>query len=103
MKKIVFAFLLVALAVASAKTYSLTLFESSVFAGKELKPGEYKLDLQDGKIVLHAGKTAIESAVKVETADRKNRATSVRYASADGKLHIREISLGGTNMKLIVD
>lgn len=103
MKRIVFVFLVLALAVASAKTYSVTLFQPSVIGGTELQPGEYKVDVQDTKIVIKSGKQTVESPVKVETASEKFSSTSVRYASGDGKYRIQEIRLGGTNTKLVLE
>ncbi len=102
-RRILFSFAVLALAVASAKTYTLTIYQPSVFAGTELKPGDYKLDVQDTKVVLKAGKQTVESAVKVEKADAKFGSTTVRYANADGKLKVQEIRLGGTNLKLVLD
>lgn len=102
MKKFVLAFLVLALSVASAKTYNVTLYQPSVVGDTELKAGEYKLDVQDAKIVLKGGDVAVESAVKVETVETKYPATSVRYANGDGKSRVQEIRLGGTNMKLVL-
>jgi hypothetical protein len=89
-------------AIASAKSYSITLFEPSLIGGTELKPGEYTLELKEQKVVIHKGKQTSEAAVKVETADSKYSSTTVRYSNGDGKYHIQEIHLGGTNMKLVV-
>jgi hypothetical protein len=89
-------------AVASAKSYSITLYEPSVIGGAELKPGDYKLELKDEKVVIKKGKQMGEAPVKVETADSKYSSTTVRYRNGDGKYHIQEIHLGGTNMKLVV-
>jgi hypothetical protein len=100
-KRVIFAFLVLALAVASAKTYTVTLFQPAVLAGTELKPGEYQLDLNDTKVVIKNGKVKVESAVKVETADSKFNTTTVRFANGDGKLRIQEIRLGGTKLKLV--
>jgi hypothetical protein len=102
-KRFLFVFAIVALAVASAKTYSVTLFQDSVLAGTELKAGDYRLDVTDSKIVVKAGKQVVESAVKVEKGDSKYSSTTVRYANSDGKYRIQEIRLGGTNLKLLVD
>jgi hypothetical protein len=102
-KRFLFVFAIVALAVASAKTYSVTLFQDSVLAGTELKAGDYRLDLTDSKIVVKSGKQVVESAVKVEKGESKYSSTSVRYANGDGKYRIQEIRLGGTNLKLLVD
>ena len=102
-KRILTVFAVLGLAaLASAKSYSLRLFEPSVIGGMELKPGEYTLELQDQKVVIHHGKKSCEATVKVETADTKYSSTSVRYSNGDGKYHVQEIHLGGTNMKLVV-
>jgi hypothetical protein len=101
--RILVLFTVLALAgLASAKSYTITLFEPSVIGGSELKPGEYTLELKDEKVVIKKGKQMGEAAVKVETADSKYSTTSVRYSNGDGKYHIQEIHLGGTNMKLVV-
>lgn len=102
MKKLMLAFLVLALSVASAKTYNVTLYQPSVIGDTELKAGDYKLDLQDTKIVLKSGKVAVESVVKIETVESKYPSTSVRYANADGKNRVQEIRLGGTNMRLVL-
>ncbi len=102
-KRFLFVFLVLALALASAKSYSVTLFQPSVVAGTELSPGDYRLDLKDNKVVIKAGKQVVESNVKVENGDSKFSATSVRYTNGNGKYVVREIRLGGTNLKLIFD
>jgi hypothetical protein len=101
MKKLMLSFAILALAVASADTYRVTLFEPSVVSGTELKPGEYKLDVTDHKVVISKGKTSVEAAVKVEKADSKFKSTSVRYANGDGKFTVQEIRLGGTTTRLV--
>jgi len=102
LKRYMVVFLVLALA-ACAKTYTLTLFQPSVLAGTELKPGDYQLDLQDGKAIIKSAKQKVEAPVKVENAESKFSSTSVRYASAEGKPRIQEIRLGGTNLKLVFD
>ena len=102
-KKIAIAFLFVALAVASAKTYNVTLFQTSVVAGTELQAGNYRLNLDSDKIVLTNGKQSVESTVKVEEATGKINSTTVRYANGEGKSRIQEIRLGGTKLKLVFD
>ena len=103
MKKILVVIVALGMAVmASAKSYSITLFEPSLIGGAELKPGDYMLELKDEKVVIRKGKQIGEAPVKVETADSKYPATTVRYRNGDGKYRIQEIHLGGTNMKLLV-
>ena len=88
-------------AVASAKTYNVTLFQPSIVGGAELQPGEYKLDLTESKVTIRSGKKSAEATVKVESADEKFGATSVRYQNGDGKYRIQEIRLGGTKTRLV--
>jgi hypothetical protein len=90
-----------AFASASAKSFRVTLFQPTVMAGTELKPGEYKLNVENDKVVMTDGKQSVESAVKVEQAPSKFSTTSVRYASGEGKNRVQEIRLGGTTMKLV--
>ncbi len=100
-KKLAFAFAVVALAVASAETYKVTLFQPTLVQGKELKPGDYRIDLQDSKVIIAAGKQSVETTVKVENGDTRFASTSVRYVTEGGKYSIQEIRLGGTKTKLV--
>ncbi len=102
-KKLLLAFLLLGLAVASAKNFTVTLFQPAVVAGTELQPGDYRLTLEgDGKVVLTNGKTSVSSAVKVEQADSKFSATTVRLtAGENGKQKVDQIRLGGTKTRLV--
>lgn len=103
MKNFLLLFFVLGLALASAKTYSLTLFQPSVVGGTQLKAGDYQIDVQDSKVIIKAGKQLVESAVKVENADSKYASTTVRYAAGEGASKIREIRLGGTRMRLLFD
>ena len=60
MKKLFVSFLMAAaLSVASAATHRLTLFQESIVAGTTLKPGEYKLVVEDGKAVIPRDATVL--------------------------------------------
>jgi hypothetical protein len=100
-KKVALVFAILALAVASAETFKVKLFQPCVVQGTELKPGEYTLDLKADKLVMASGKQSVETAVKVETSGTKFNQTVVRYATAEGKLAIQEIRVGGTKTKLV--
>ena len=102
-KKLLVAFATLALAAASAKTYDVTLFQPAVLNGKDLKAGDYRVEVDGSKVVLRNGKQATEADVKVETGDQKFSATSIRYGNGNGKYQIQEIRLGGTNMRLVVN
>ena len=90
-----------AVASASAKSYSIQLFEPAMVGNMALSPGEYKVDVDNQKAVIHNGKTRCEAPVKVENADTKYGSTTVRFANADGKMHIQEIHVGGSTTKLV--
>ncbi len=102
LSKLMLSFGALALAIASAaSSYHFSIFQSSYVAGKELKPGDYKIELNGDKAMIKVGKQMLEAAVKVENGTEKFSETSVRYANADGKMTVQEIRLGGTTTKLI--
>jgi hypothetical protein len=101
MRKVLPFFLVAGLAAASARTYTVSLFETAMVGATELKPGEYKIEVNDQKAVIRKGKVQTESPVKVEEGDTKFATTVVRYGNADGKLRIQEIRIGGTKTKLV--
>ncbi len=102
MKKLMFSFATLALAVASAaSSYHFSIFQPSVLGGKELKPGDYKIELNGDKATIKVGKQVLEATVKVESGTEKFNETSVRYTSTDGKMAVQEIRLGGTKTKLV--
>ena len=101
-KKALPFFLVAGLAVASARSYTVNLFQPSMVGATELKPGEYKLEVNQSKATIKKGKVETTSDVKVEEGDTKYDTTSVRYVNgADGKVKIQEIRLGGTKTKLV--
>lgn len=100
-RKVVLCFAIIGLAMASAKTYSVTLAENAAAGNTELKAGDYKLEVVGDKAVLKSGKINAESPIKVETNERKYDSTVVRYSHADGKMRIQEIHVGGTKTKLV--
>jgi hypothetical protein len=102
-KALLFVCLLAGMALASTKSFTVTLFEPATIGGTELKAGDYRCELQDQKIVIKRGHQTTEAAVKVESGDAKYSSTTVRYANADGKNKVQEIRVGGTNMKIVLD
>lgn len=100
MNKAVFC-LLAAAAIASAKSYTVNLFQPALFGNVELKPGAYQVEVKEQTAVIRNGKTIGESPVKVETGDIKFDTTIVRFDNGGGKMKIQEIRLGGTKTKLV--
>lgn len=89
-------------AAAQAETYHITLLKPSVVAGKELKPGDYKVEVNKDKAVISHGKESVETKVKTEAADKKYSSTTVRYEMDGDKYKVQEIGIGGTKTKLVV-
>jgi hypothetical protein len=100
-KKLLMGLLVVVLAFAAAKTYTLTFSDTMTVAGTELKAGNYRLSLDADKAVISNGKQSVESPVKVEQSPTKFGETAVRYARTDGKSVLQEVELGGTTTKLV--
>jgi hypothetical protein len=102
LKKWLIVFAFAGLAVASAKTYSFTLFSPTAVGKTQLKPGDYKLKLDGSKAILTNNMTRkmVETDVKVEQNRRKFEQTAVDTVHANGIDHLKAIELQGTKMKL---
>jgi hypothetical protein len=103
MLKIAVLFMVLALSVASAKTYSVDIFVPMSVAGTELKAGTYSLDLNGERIVFKLGRTAVEAKVKVQAGEERHRSTQILCATENGKHTIKTIHLGGTNTSLVIE
>src|SRR6476660_6324272 len=89
-----------AMAMAAGKTYTVKLYEPAMLGATELKPGEYRVEVNEHKAILKSGKVQKEADVKVETSDSKYDNTTVRL-SRGSKPQIQEIRLGGTKTRLV--
>src|SRR4051794_9650472 len=84
---------------AAANTYKVSLHQDAVVNGKQVKAGEYKIEMKDNNTaVWKQGKKSVEVPVKAETAESKFSATQVQYT--DGN-NLQEIRVGGTHTKLV--
>ena len=101
MKKLFVLFAAAVSMAVAAQTHRVTLFQETIVNGTALKPGDYKVIVDDNKVVLEKGKNRAEAQVAVETAESKFSSTSVRYQNGDGQYRIKEIRIGGTNTKLV--
>jgi hypothetical protein len=102
-KRFVLAFAILGLAAANAATYRVTFSQPSKVEGKELKAGEYRLNVENSKLTIVKGKESVEVAVKVQTGATKFDSTAVRYTGAGDKVSIKEIRLGGTKTTLLFE
>ncbi len=101
-KNILFGFVSVALAAASAaNSYNVTFRESVVINGIQLKAGDYKVELKDNNtaVLMQGKEMAAQAPVKVENDQRKFDRSAVRL---DGS-QVQEIRLGGTHTRLVFE
>lgn len=100
-KKIVLSLATFALAIAvGASNYNLTLTKPAVVGGTEIKPGEYKVELNGNKVTLKSGKSVVDADVQVDNATTKFTQTTYCCLAEDGKYRIQELRIGGTSTKL---
>lgn len=90
-----------ALAGGGGSTYNITLSERSVVAGKELKPGDYKVEVTGDRAMIKGGSQSVETTVSVHGGDKKFSRTAVRYDNADGKYRLDQVQVGGTKTTLV--
>lgn len=100
-KKILLAFAVFGLAVASAKTYTVNLYSPATVGSTALEPGTYTVEVKDSKAIIKNGKLHGEVPVQEVATDTKFSSTTVRFNNVDGKMQIQEIRLGGTKTKLV--
>jgi hypothetical protein len=103
LKRFVLAFAILGLAVASAESFRVTLSQPSTVKGKQLKAGDYRLNVENSKLTIVNGKDSVEVPVKVQTVDAKYDNTSIRYTGAGETKAITEIRIGGTKTKLLFE
>jgi hypothetical protein len=101
MTRLLLAFAVAGLAVASAKTYEIDLFQPAMLGTIELAPGHYSVEVAEMKAVFRNGRIHGAAPVKMEDADMKYNRTSVLLANTGGQMHIQEIHIAGTKTKLV--
>lgn len=92
------------LANAGAKTYRVSVPEKVVVGSAELKPGDYRVRLEDNTAVFinQDAKEAAKAQVDVTTEAKKFDRTEVRIAKEpDNSERMTGIDLGGTKLKLV--
>lgn len=97
-KKITFGLLTVGLMTASAANYRVSLHQDANVNGKQIKAGDYKIEVKDNMAVMKRGKETVEVPVRTETNASKFSSTQIQYADNNT---VQEIRIGGTNTKLV--
>jgi len=85
-------------AVAATPSYKVSLLENAIVDGKQVKAGDYKVELNGNTATLKHGKNVIEVPAHEETASNKFATTEIQF---DNKNDLQEIHVGGTNTKIV--
>lgn len=95
---------LLAIGLASAKTYSFSLPNPSQAGSTTLKAGQYSLKVDGSKVVLKdADGRDVQANTKVETADKPFKATEVSMTQSNGTAKIEWIGLSGSTSKIVFE
>jgi hypothetical protein len=86
-------------AIAATNSYHVQIYQDSVIAGKSIKAGDYKIEMQNNKAVLTKGKQTIEVPAHAETGAKKFSSTEMEYRDKT----IQQIRVGGSKTKIIFD
>jgi hypothetical protein len=102
MKKVLLFMSVLALTVEGANTsYHFTLHEPATLNGTQLKPGDYRVEVEGDKGRIRVGKTVVEAPVKIETSKSKFKDTFVNFNTSSAGLSISEIDIGGSTTRII--
>jgi hypothetical protein len=82
---------------ASTHTYHVTLAQNSIVDGHQLKPGSYKVELNNTTAVLRNGKQVVQVPAREETAQNKFANTEVEYTGNN----MQKINFGGTHTSIV--
>ena len=103
LNRIALAFSVFTLGVAlAASSHKVTVYNSVWVGNTELKPGEYNVQVDNGKAVFKSKKNTVEVPAKMENANSKFQFTALNTDNTGGKAKLNEIDLGGTNMKIVI-
>jgi len=104
MKNFLIGFALLGLAIASAKSYEISVDSVSKVGDIQLQPGLYKVSVDGSKVKFTAensGKSVETNATVESNGKNKFDNTALETVQANGVNTINEIDLGGTTNKLI--
>jgi len=98
-----FAALGLGIATAGSNNYSVNLDQKVWVGDKELKPGDYKVTVNGDKATLKSGKTVVEVPAKVEASPNKYTVSTIDTKTEGGKSMLREIHVGGSTTRIILE
>jgi hypothetical protein len=85
----------------AASGYHLTISNPTWVNGNELKPGDYRVQVEGDKVMIKNRDTDVETSAKMQTADKKFPVTSVRSDNVNGQQQLKEIDFGGSKTAIV--
>ncbi len=102
MRLLIFALLAVSLA--SAKTYTFTLSETTQAGSTKLKAGQYTLSLEGSKVILKdSSGHNVAATAKVENSDQEYKDTRVSVTNAGQGAQLKSIDVGGSKFRIVFE
>lgn len=102
MKKLILGAMLLALVAFAASNVFHVTFQTSAWLGAtEIKPGDYKITVEDGKATLKAGKTLFTAPASLETGEKVFRVTAVITRIVGDKPQLEAIEIGGGKTRIV--
>jgi hypothetical protein len=99
--KYLLAFGTFALGIAMAATGHRVVISNPTWVnGNELKPGEYRVEVQGDKVMITGQNNSIEVPGTLQTDGKKYSDTALRSETVNGKQQLEEIDLGGTKTSI---
>jgi hypothetical protein len=99
-KKLLFGVGLFGLAIASAKSYNITLAEAYTVGTTQLSAGEYKLVVNGSTAQLEDNRGNVQANGTIENEKRTFDETAVVSNKAEGANQLRAIEIGGTRFQV---
>jgi hypothetical protein len=98
--KLTLCFGILAVAVASAaSSYNVSLASSTMVGQTQLKPGQYKVEVEGDKAVFKSGKNTVAEA-PATAQQNPQKYSDTTLLTSGGKLE--EIHVGGTNVRIVL-
>jgi len=85
----------------AASNYHLTITTPTWVNGNELKPGDYRVQVESDKVMITGRDTSVEAPAKVNTVDKKYSVTSMRSSDVSGQHQLEEIDFGGSKTSIV--
>ena len=86
----------------AASSYHVTVSDPLWVNGKQLQPGDYRVQLETGKVMITGHNSKVEVPAQIQTAAAKHRVTALQSEDVNGKQQLERIDVGGTKTSIIL-